>query len=176
MLRAVELEFSGGSKGISPYAHEWVTVLEDFLRPFDRWSNNEPDTYVLHGQRSLARGVVEALVHRALFDMDGDRIRGLAQAVDHVEGKKTIEAPQARRLAAEIIRWTPLLERELEHRPSKTELRAFIVGIDPDSTPDHSTTWRDAYRIAGVPDEDDRSRQMDADKMTRLIRAFLAQF
>jgi len=171
MLRVVELEFTGESKGISPHAHEWITVLEDFLRPIDRWSHDTPDNLVLHGQRSLARGIVEALVNRALFTMDGDRIRGLAQAVDHVRGKKRMEAPQARRLAAEIIRWTPLLERKLGHSPTKTELRTFIIGINPESTPDHPTTWRDAYRIAGIPDDSDRSRMMDADQVTRLVRA-----
>ncbi len=158
-----------GKKGtIERFAHEWRGVLWPFLYPANA-SDGSEDTALAAGRRAIARGIIESMVLRAVFRWDSGRIEGLATVLREIRDRSQPIATIENRAAGEIMRWLPWLSENLEHHPSKTEMKAFILAISPDLS-DKTNSWSKAWRLVGYPKDSERSRRIDQDEILQLAR------
>jgi hypothetical protein len=159
-------------KNCDPNLHEWLPLLWPYLYP----ETPEGDTdavRVAAGERMIARGLIEAMMHRALFTMDYKRLESLAAAMKIIRQSKSMKPTVENRVMGEILRWLPYLEERLDRLPSRAELEAFIreraAFMSDDDFAERRHPWAKAYKNLKYPSEK-RTIRMDRDLIQKLAR------
>lgn len=159
-IECLKLLVSGRKGSFNPHMAEWLPVLEPFLHP--------GDTPLSQGFRALSRGVLEAMILRAIFHYDVKRIEALTASLRVIRDRQEIIPPHAQRIAAEVIRWLPWVQGNLQRFPTKEEFKAFLRSVYPDEMPERDEPFVAAYQLIGYQGPADHRRKMDAALITRL--------
>jgi hypothetical protein len=140
-IECLKLLVSGRKGSFNPHMAEWLPVLEPFLHP-----GTSP---LSQGFRSLSRGVLEAMVLRAVFHYDVKRLEALTTSLRVIRDGQEIIPPHAQRIAAEVIRWLPWLQENLRRFPTKEEFKTTCRSVtSPSWPPTSSSATRDPRTTA----------------------------
>ena len=164
--------FHTGKKGaLNPHVHEWLPILWPYLYPPQTDETPESITYA-HGARAIARGIVEAMIHRALFRQDSLRLEGLAVAIQVIRDNAAPQPTNSNRIAGEILRFLPSLSEELERSPSKSEIEQFLLEVLPGRLSERREDWTVAFRKIGYPADLDRRSKSDSNQILKIARKY----
>jgi hypothetical protein len=120
------------------------------------------------GACRIAQAMTEILVARALHLAELMQIDGLARVAKAANASRRVyKAQAASEIALLIFKWYRHLEGKLKRAPSRAELKAFIVEVDPD-VPTGNDAWNEGERILRYPLASPRSIHSDGMEITRL--------
>ncbi len=162
-LAYVTLSATGKKGTFSPHMPEWLPVLDAFLYPEILSPRGPKNTKRDQGVRILARGIMEAMMLRAVFCLDVPRMEALSSTLRIIRAADEIAPPHHMRIAAEVLRWVPWLEDRLRRLPTKAEFKVFLETAYPDKMPatDDQAPYTKAFKLIGYEGPPNHNRKMD---------------
>ncbi len=159
-------------KHTDPHIHEWLPIVWNFLYP-DAKDDDAEANAIIAGKRAVSRGLIETMTLRAIFTLDHDRLKSLAEALKTIRHNKVLEPTVENRVIGEILRCLPYLNEELGKLPSRAELEYFIRELAAWSGekefPKRANPWSDAFHWLGY-EADPRQCRIDKPVITKLAR------
>lgn len=163
-VECLRLIDSGKKGSQNDYIPEWMPILLDFCFPEDEEDSRKPA-----GVRSLARGILETMMLRAVFHMDAPRIEALGSALRIVRDNEEIATPNAKLIASRVIRFIPWLPERLGRLPTKEEFKLFLRTLYPDEMPQsRDEPFTNGFRLIGYNGPDNHRKKMDSNLIVRL--------
>jgi hypothetical protein len=164
---------SGKKGSYNPFTHEWLGILAPYLDS-EGPAGTEHDSRYSAGRRALARGLIEAMIHRTLFFGDFKRMEALAEAQRLLTGARELVPVHENRIASEILRCLPFIVDALGRKPTKTEIKEMLRHAWPEELPDHPSHWTKAFKIVGYPADRDKKAKADMSRVLRIARMLAA--
>ena len=119
------------------------------------------------GKSRLARCMLELLTLRAFHSNDLPQLEGLCEVTRIKIGQGEQHLSSSQLVAKNMFVWLPFLTKKLGRSPSATEMKWFLLELDPNLPKSH-TTWAKAHKNYFLWDKSPRSRKVARDQIWKI--------